>query len=59
MKIADFGLARNVRDLEYYRKTTDVRWLVASERVFFFAILEWNVRTLIPLKKNLVVGCKD
>lgn len=24
MKIADFGLARNVRDLEYYRKTTDV-----------------------------------
>ena len=25
MKIADFGLARNVRDLEYYRKTTDVR----------------------------------
>lgn len=37
MKIADFGLARNVRDLEYYRKTTDVRWLVASERVFFFS----------------------
>lgn len=24
MKIADFGLARNIRDLEYYRKTTDV-----------------------------------
>ena len=24
MKIADFGLARNVRDLDYYRKTTDV-----------------------------------
>lgn len=24
MKIADFGLARNVKDLEYYRKTTDV-----------------------------------
>ena len=59
MKIADFGLARNVRDLEYYRKTTDVRWLVASEHVCFFAILEWNVRTLIPLKKNLVVGWKD
>lgn len=24
MKVADFGLARNVRDAEYYRKTTDV-----------------------------------
>ena len=27
MKIADFGLARNIRDLEYYRKTTDVSLL--------------------------------
>lgn len=24
MKIADFGLARNVRDVDYYRKATDV-----------------------------------
>ena len=24
MKIADFGLARNVHEFEYYRKTTDV-----------------------------------
>ena len=24
IKIADFGLARNVRDVEYYRKRTDV-----------------------------------
>ena len=24
MKIADFGLARNVREADYYRKTTDV-----------------------------------
>lgn len=24
MKIADFGLARNVRDMDYYRKATDV-----------------------------------
>lgn len=25
MKIADFGLARHTRDMDYYRKTTDVR----------------------------------
>lgn len=24
MKIADFGLARHTRDMDYYRKTTDV-----------------------------------
>lgn len=27
MKIADFGLARNVHEDDYYRKTTDVRLL--------------------------------
>ena len=27
MKIADFGLARNVHEDDYYRKTTDVRFL--------------------------------
>ena len=25
MKIADFGLARNIHEEDYYRKTTDVR----------------------------------
>ena len=25
MKIADFGLARSVHEVDYYRKTTDVR----------------------------------
>ena len=27
VKIADFGLARNVHEDDYYRKTTDVRLL--------------------------------
>ena len=25
MKIADFGLARDIHQIDYYRKTTDVR----------------------------------
>ena len=37
MKIADFGLARHTRDMDYYRKTTDgrlpVKWL-AIEALF-------------------------
>lgn len=28
MKIADFGLARDVHNLDYYKKTTNVRALV-------------------------------
>ena len=30
MKIADFGLARNVHEDDYYRKTTDVRLLATK-----------------------------
>ena len=33
MKIADFGLARNVRDLDYYRKTTDVSVVLLQQRI--------------------------
>ena len=37
MKIADFGLTRNVHHDDYYKKTTDVsmsvEWLVASVTV--------------------------
>jgi hypothetical protein len=37
MKIADFGLARDIQDQEYYRKTTDgrlpVKWM-APEALF-------------------------
>lgn len=55
MKIADFGLARNVRDLEYYRKTTDVRWLVASERVFFFRHFRVECSYIDSLEEEL--GC--
>lgn len=30
VKIADFGLARNVHEDDYYRKTTDVRLLTTK-----------------------------
>lgn len=30
VKIADFGLARNVHEDDYYRKTTDVRLLATK-----------------------------
>lgn len=33
MKIADFGLARNIREDDYYRKTTDVRMRQFLSRV--------------------------
>ena len=31
MKIADFGLARTVREADYYRKTTNVSKLILGE----------------------------
>lgn len=45
MKIADFGLARDVHQIDYYRKTTDVSYnrflvlLYTSERTEWSSIL--------------------
>ena len=39
MKIADFGLARNVREADYYRKTTDVSLeFVLTFSTFYFIL---------------------
>ncbi|XP_028414936.1 fibroblast growth factor receptor 2-like [Dendronephthya gigantea] len=60
MKIADFGLARHTRDMDYYRKTTDgrlpVKWLAIEalfDRVYTiqsdvwaFGVLLWEIFTL-------------
>lgn len=37
MKIADFGLARHTRDMDYYRKTTDVS--VREEKDFLSSFI--------------------
>lgn len=38
MKIADFGLARGVHQIDYYKKTTNVSVLFLTEMFFFFLL---------------------
>lgn len=57
MKIADFGLARDVHQIDYYRKTTDVSYnrflvlLYTSERT------EWSsIQTQTQLEQERKKG---
>ena len=45
MKIADFGLARHTRDMDYYRKTTEVR----KDTIFLFWIIFLSPSDLFPI----------
>ena len=42
MKIADFGLARHTRDMDYYRKTTHVSLITRKGKIDVLGCLETN-----------------
>uniref|UniRef100_A0A3P8WKG4 Fibroblast growth factor receptor 2 n=1 Tax=Cynoglossus semilaevis TaxID=244447 RepID=A0A3P8WKG4_CYNSE len=70
MKIADFGLARDVHNIDYYKKTTNgrlpVKWMAPEalfDRVYThqsdvwsFGVLMWEIFTLGELFKLLKEG---
>lgn len=39
MKIADFGLARDIHHIDYYKKTTNVSYTVLVKHAVFFYLL--------------------
>lgn len=52
MKIADFGLARDIHHIDYYKKTTNVSILIICLLLFT------NVRTYIYIAEHAIPCCE-